>query len=62
VFKRRMESFCQYLSAERNYSDGTKTNYQSDRQLTGSRTINGRLGQPAPPAGPGGRTGLRDTR
>jgi integrase/recombinase XerC len=30
VFKTRMETFCQYLSAERNYSDGTKTNYQSD--------------------------------
>jgi len=30
VFRRRLDSFCQYLSAERNYSDGTKVNYQSD--------------------------------
>jgi integrase/recombinase XerC len=30
VFKKHLDAFCQYLLAERNFSQGTKINYQSD--------------------------------
>ena len=33
VMKQNLDKFCQYLLAERNFSEGTKTNYQSDLLL-----------------------------
>lgn len=33
VFKKHLDAFCQYLLAERNFSEGTKVNYQCDLLL-----------------------------